>query len=109
MSEIKKDAEFWQRQTNILRAPKADLHTRLALVVADLGLTERQLQKFYKTGRRGKRFFDYFLFAQKQQISIEWLMDGVLSLHPRTPAAAKDRRKALRTVDAVQPSDGSAA
>jgi hypothetical protein len=109
MSEIKKDAEYWQRQTNILRAPKADIHTRVALVVAERRITEKQLQKFYKTGRRGKRFFDYFLFAQKQQISIEWIMDGVLSLHPRTPTAAKDRRKTLRTVDAVQPSDGDAA
>jgi hypothetical protein len=77
--------------------------------LAERRITERQLQKFYKTGRRGKRFFGYFLFAQKQQISIEWIMDGVLSLHPRTPAAAKYRLKAFRTVEAVQPSDRGAA
>ena len=86
MSEIRKNDEFWRRQTNIRRAPKADMHTRLALVVAERRITEKQLQKFYKTGRRGKRFFDYILFAEKQQISVDWLLDGVLSLHPRAPA-----------------------
>jgi hypothetical protein len=102
MSEIKKDAEFWQRQTNILRAPKADIHTRVALVVAERRITEKQLQKFYKTGRRGKRFFDYFLFAQKQQISIEWIMDGILSLHPRhEPASRQKQPRRLTNGDAA--------
>jgi hypothetical protein len=101
MSEIKKDAEFWQRQTNILRAPKADIHTRVALVVAERGITEKQLQKFYKTGRGGKRFFDYFLFAQKQQISIEWIMDGILSLHPHAPASRQKQPRRLTNGDAA--------
>jgi hypothetical protein len=38
----RKDNELWQLQTNIRRAPKADLHTRCALVVAERGLTEKQ-------------------------------------------------------------------
>jgi hypothetical protein len=106
---IEKNAEFWQRQTNIRRAPKADLHTRVALVVAERGLTEKQLKKFYKVRRR-REYFDYFYFAEKQHVSIDWLIDGVLALHPRTPAsAAKDRRSVLRIVDAVQPGDGGAA
>ena len=91
MSEIRKNDEFWQRQTNIRRAPKADMHTRLALVVAERRITEKQLQKFYRPSRRGKRFFDYILFAEKQQISIDWLLDGVLSLHPRLPAPREKR------------------
>src|SRR5258705_10236476 len=77
------------------RAPKADMRTRLALVVAERRLTEKQLSKFYKTGRgrgKAKKYFDYFLFAEKQQISIDWLLDGVLSLHPRIPAAREKQR-----------------
>jgi hypothetical protein len=31
------------------------------------------------------------LFAQKQHIIIDWLMDGVLSLHPRLPAPREKR------------------
>ena len=89
---IEKNAEFWQRLANARRAPKADLHTRVALVVAERGLTEKQLKKFYKVRRR-KEYFDYCLFAEKQQISIDWLMDGVLSLHPRhAPVMSRQKR-----------------
>ena len=87
---IEKNAEFWQRLANARRASKADLHARVALVVAERGLTEKQLKKFYKVRRR-KEYFDYFLFAENQQISIDWLMDGVLSLHPRLPAPREKR------------------
>jgi len=62
----------------------------LTLVVAERGLTEKQLKKFYKI-RRKKEYFDYFLFAQKQQVSIDWLMDGVLSLHPRHAPVSRQR------------------
>lgn len=91
MSEIEKNAEFWQRQTNIRRAPKSDLHTRCALIVAERGLTKKQLEKFYKV-KRGREYFDYFLFAQNQQVSIDWLMDGVLSLHPRHAPISRQKR-----------------
>jgi hypothetical protein len=99
---MNKDAEFWQRQTSARRAPKADLHTRLALVVAQLGLTEKQLSKFYRPGRgrgKAKKYFDYFLFAQKQHISIDWLKDGVLSLHPRLPAPRETWRPRRHLAD----------
>ena len=91
MSEIERKKQFWQRQVNIRRAPKADLHTRCALIVAERGLTEKQLKKFYRV-RRGKEYFDYFLFAQKQHVSVEWLMDGVLSLHPRHAPVSRQKR-----------------
>src|ERR1700682_3078404 len=92
MSEITNRLEYLQRLAKARRAPKADMHTRMLLIVSERGLTQKQLQKFYFTRRKGsKPRFDYFLFAQKQQISLEWLMDGVLSLHPRHAHASGPR------------------
>jgi hypothetical protein len=92
MSEIGGRLEYFQRLAKARRAPKADMHTRMLLIVSERGLTQKQLQKYYYTRRKGdKPRFDYYLFAQKQQISIEWLIDGVLSLHPRLAPASPQR------------------
>jgi hypothetical protein len=45
-----------QRWTNMRKAPKPSLETRVALIVHQRGITKRQLAKFYTL--RGKRF-DY--------------------------------------------------
>ena len=92
MSEITNRLEYFRALAKARRAPKASMHTRMLLIAAERGLTEKQLAKFYFQRRKNcKPRFDYFLFAQKQHISIEWLMDGVLSLHPRHAPASRQR------------------
>jgi len=88
---IRFDQEHVQRQANIRKAPKPSLKTSVALIVHDRGITAKQLEKFNKGCRGGKRF-DYVAFAEKQKISLDWLIDGTLALHPRTRASREKRR-----------------
>jgi hypothetical protein len=77
------------RWANLRKAPKSGLETRLALIVHQRGITERQLAKFYTL--RGRRF-DYVAFAKKYEISLDWLSMGTLDLHPRIPAPRREKR-----------------
>jgi hypothetical protein len=70
---VRFDPEHVQRQVNIRKAPKASLKTRVALVVHQRGITEKQLEKFYVGCRGGKRF-DYIEFAEKQEVSLDWFL-----------------------------------
>ena len=102
MNEIRKSDEYWQRLGNARRAPKADMHTRVLMIVNERGLTQKQLQKFYFTRRsNSKPHFDYIAFAEKQKISLDWLLDGTLALHPRTPAPREKRPRHLADGDAA--------
>jgi hypothetical protein len=93
MSEIGNRLEYFQRLAKARRAPKADMHTRMLLIANERGLTEKQLQKFYFTRRKGnKPRFNYVAFAEKQTISLDRPMDGVLSLHPRHAPASRQKR-----------------
>jgi hypothetical protein len=53
----------------------------------------KQLAKFHTL--RGKRF-DCVAFAKAHKISLDWLIDGTLSLHPRIPAPRREKRSSQR-------------
>jgi hypothetical protein len=78
-----------RRHDNIPKAPRAGLKTRTALIVHQRGITKKQLEKFHCL--HGKRF-DYCLFAKEQKISLAWLIDGTLALHPRIPAPPREKK-----------------
>lgn len=78
-----------RRHDNIPKAPRAGLKTRTALIVHQRGITKKQLEKFHTL--HGKRF-DYIAFAKDQKISLDWLIFGILSLHPRIPAPPREKK-----------------
>jgi hypothetical protein len=101
MNEVRKGPEYWQRLGNVRCAPKSSSETRVLLIANERGLTEKQLQKFYFTRRKGsKPHFDYQLFANKQKISLDWLFDGDLTAHPRGPAPRAQRASPSRAQSA---------
>jgi hypothetical protein len=66
--------------------------SRLALIVAERGLTEKQVAKYFVRRRKNsKPRFDYWHFAKAQNISTDWLFDGDLRSHPRGPALREKR------------------
>jgi hypothetical protein len=83
------DPEQVQREVNIRKAPRAGLKTRTALIVHQRGITKKQLEKFYCL--HGKRF-DYIAFAKEQNVSLDWLIFGILALHPRIPAPPREKK-----------------
>jgi hypothetical protein len=70
------------RLANAEKAPRATLRTRVALVAHDRRLTKKQIAKFQKGNR-----FDFVAFAKAHDVSLDWLIDGELRMHPRKPAA----------------------
>jgi hypothetical protein len=76
------------RWAKMRKAPKPSPQTRVALIVHQRGITEKQLEKFYTL--RGKHF-DYMAFAKMYNISLDWLSMGILAEHPRLPAP-RDKR-----------------
>ena len=80
-----------QRWAKMRKAPKPILQTRVALIVHQPGITEKQLAKFYSL--RGKRF-DYDAFAKKHNISLDWLSLGTLDLRSHAIVPPHSRRAA---------------
>jgi hypothetical protein len=84
------------RGIRIRRAEKgawATPETRVALIVAERGLTEKQLAKYWVRRRKNcKPRFDYWAFAEAQGISTDWLFDGDIRAHPRGTAPHQPRR-----------------
>jgi hypothetical protein len=61
--------------------------TRVALIVAERGLTEKQLAKYWVRRRKNcKPWFDHWRFAEDQGISPDWLFEGDIRSHPRGKA-----------------------
>ena len=81
-----KDQEAIQRGIRIRRAEKgarATIETRFARIVAERGLTERQLAKFYVSRRKNcKPRFDYWDFAEAHGISTDWIFHGDIIEYP---------------------------
>jgi hypothetical protein len=66
---------------------KATEETRVALIVAERGITEKQLAKYWVRRRKNsKAWFDCWQFAEDQGISPDWLFEGDLRSHPRGTA-----------------------
>jgi hypothetical protein len=82
--------EAIDRGGRIRRAEKgarATEETRVALIVAERGLTEKQLAKYWFRRRKNCRlWFDYWRFAEDQGISPDWLFEGDLRSYPRGTA-----------------------
>ena len=76
--------------------------TRVALIVAERGLTQKQLAKFYVRRRKnGKAWFDYEAFAQAQDISTDWIFEGDIRSHPRGTAPRPHQPRRLTDGDAA--------
>jgi len=102
------NSEETQRLIRIRKAhrdgPKSTAETRIALIVAERCITEKQLAKYYKQQRKDwKPRFDYFRFADDYDISTNWLFDGDLRSYPRSkdlaaepPAKPRRRPRASR-------------
>jgi hypothetical protein len=62
----------------------ATTETRAALIIAERGLTKKQLAKYWVRRRKNcKPRFDYWAFAKAQDISTHWLFEGDIRAHPR--------------------------
>ena len=73
------------RQTQ--EGARSTMETRVALIIAERGLTKKQLAKFYVSRRKNsKPRFDYWAFAEAYGISKDWLYEGDLRSHPRGAA-----------------------
>jgi hypothetical protein len=69
------------------------METRVALIVAERGLTQKQLAKFYVSRRKNcKPRFDFWAFAKAQDISTDWLFDGDIRAHPRGGTAPRQHQ-----------------
>jgi hypothetical protein len=79
------------RQTQ--QGARSTMETRVALIIAERGLTKKQLAKFYLSRRKNsKPRFDYWAFAEAYGISKDWLYEGDLRSHPRGTTAPSGRR-----------------
>ena len=83
---------YFRRKAAAKTAPKATMETRVALIVAERGLTKKQMAKYFVRRRKNnKPRFDCWRFAKDQDISTDWLFDGDLRSHPRGPALREKR------------------
>lgn len=100
-----KDQEAIQRGIRIRRAEKgarATIETRVALIVAERGLTERQLAKFYVSRRKNcKPRFDYWAFAEAHGISTDWIFHGDIRSYPLGTAPQPHQSRRLTDGDAA--------
>ena len=56
---------YFRRKAAAQSAPKATMETRVALIVAERGLTEKQMAKYFVRRRKNcKPRFDYWHFAK---------------------------------------------
>ena len=66
---------------------RATMDTRVALIVAERGLSEKQLAKYWVRRRKNCRaWFDHWQFAEDQGISPDWIFEGDIRSHPRGKA-----------------------
>jgi hypothetical protein len=66
----------------------------VALVAIERGISIKQLERFYYVSRKGAKthYFDHRAFAEKYDISIDWIYNGFICEHPR--GLRKQPRKA---------------
>jgi hypothetical protein len=84
------------------KGARATTETRAALIVAERGLTEKQLAKYWVRRRKNcKPRFDYWKFAEAQGISTGWLFDGDIRLYPRGTASPPHQPRRITGDDAA--------
>jgi hypothetical protein len=81
--------------------------TRVALVAIERGISTKQLERFYYVSRKGakKRYFDHRAFAEKYDVSIDWIYNGFICEHPRGLTRQRTRKSDGRP---AQPQGGAA-
>ncbi|SIO50164.1 hypothetical protein SAMN05443247_06650 [Bradyrhizobium erythrophlei] len=88
------------RQTQ--EGARATMEARVALIVAERGLTAKQLAKYWVRRRKNcKPRFDYWRFAEDQGISPDWLFEGDIRAHPRGTAPRPHQPRRLTDGDAA--------
>jgi hypothetical protein len=93
--EMRKLHAYHQRMAAARNAPASTSETRLALFIAERGITETELKPFYRARRKGaKPRFDYQGFANKYDVDLCWLWDGDLDGLRRT----EQKRPGARTL-----------
>jgi hypothetical protein len=81
---------------------RATVETRVALIVAERGLTKKQLAKYWVRRRKNsKPWFDDWRFAEDQGISPDWLFEGDIRFHPRGTAPRPHQPRRLTGGDAA--------
>jgi hypothetical protein len=84
------------------KGAKATTETRVALIVAERGLTEKQLAKYWVRRRKNcKPLFDHWAFAKAQDISTDWLFHGDIRSYPRGIAPRPHQSRRLTDGDAA--------
>jgi hypothetical protein len=83
------------------KGARATTETRVALIVAERGLTKKQMAKFWVRRRKNcKPRFDHWAFAKAQDVSTDWLFHGDIRAYPRgtapRPPGAIPRDEELR-------------
>ncbi len=93
---VERTSKYFKYIFQAWKAPKADSGTRVALVAHQLGLSDQDLEPFYRVRRKGasKRHFSYEEFAERYGISINWLQHGYLPEHPRNLKPVRKVRRA---------------
>ena len=88
------------RQTQ--EGARATMDTRVALIVAERGLTAKQLAKYWVRRRKNsKPRFDHWRFAEDQGISPDWLFEGDIRSYPRGTAPRPHQPRRLTDGDAA--------
>jgi hypothetical protein len=81
---------------------RATMDTRVALIVAERGLTKKQLAKYWVRRRKNcKPRFDHWAFAKDQGISPDWIFEGDIRAHPRGTAPRPHQPRRLTDGDAA--------
>jgi hypothetical protein len=76
---------------NQARQSRSTSESRVALVAFERGISTKQLARFYYVKRKGgkTRYFDYRGFAEKYDISIDWIFAGFICEHPHGDGAVQ--------------------
>jgi hypothetical protein len=81
---------------------RATMETRVALIVAERGLTKAALAKYWVRRRKnGRPWFDHWRFAEDQGISPDWLFEGDLRSYPRGIAPRPHQPRRIPDGDAA--------
>jgi hypothetical protein len=76
-SAPKEITAYYERLHAARKGPRANTERRLALIAAERGISDEELQRF-RGKRRNSKGFNYHGFAKKYRVSLDWLFDGDL-------------------------------
>jgi hypothetical protein len=90
MTDTMRSQEAVERGIRIRKAQdgaRATPESRVALIVCERKLSQKQMLKFWVSRRKGcKPRFDFWAFAEAQDVSPDWIFTGDIRAHPRGTA-----------------------